>query len=172
MTEAMLDKDTHPWYRYGWPWLLIALPASAVVGGILTLIIAVRSPNALVVDDYYKQGLAINQEKHRIELAESMQLKGLMRSDGRLINLRLESPNAEALSETLELNIVHATRSELDRTLRLQRGKDGGYQATLATAPLPAGNWYLRLQDPEHTWELRSRITSDGPFQTKLTAKD
>jgi hypothetical protein len=171
MTETTLDKDTQPWYRYGWPWLLIALPASAVVGGILTIIIAVQSPNALVVDDYYKQGLAINQQKHRLARAESMKLNGLLRSDGKLVSLRLESSSNEALGEKLELNIVHATRSELDRTLILQRREDGAYQATLVTA-LPAGTWYLQLQDQEQTWALRARISSDGPFQTNLTAKD
>ena len=50
-----LNSVVQPWYRQGWPWFLIALPASAVIGGIITIILAVNSPNALVVDDYYKE---------------------------------------------------------------------------------------------------------------------
>lgn len=170
MSGVMLERDSQPWYQQGWPWLLIALPASAVVGGILTIIVAVQSPNALVVDDYYKQGLAINQQKHRMAHADSLNLKGLLRSDGGLIRLELESGGTVS-GEDLTLSIIHATRSELDRTLVLQRSNDGSYQAELVS-PLATGNWYLRLQDQDDTWEIRSRIRVDGPFQTYMTAKD
>jgi hypothetical protein len=168
MTNATLEHESRPWYQQGWPWLLIALPASAVVGGILTIIIAVHSPNPLVVDDYYKQGLAINQEKHRIAHAAGMQLAALVRSDGKLITARLNA--LQPISDsTLTLQIIHATRSELDRTLIMQRNGDH-YQAALTD--LPAGTWYFNLQDPHQTWELRSRLSVNGPFQTNLTAED
>ena len=29
----MDERDTQPWYKYFWPWFIIALPASAVVAG-------------------------------------------------------------------------------------------------------------------------------------------
>ncbi len=168
MSDTTFDHQSRPWYQQGWPWLLIALPASAVVGGILTIVLAVNSPNALVVDDYYKEGLAINQEKHRLARAADMQLTGLVRSDGNLITLRLDA-SQPVTDATLTLQIAHATRSELDRTLVMQR-QGNSYQAALAG--LPAGTWYLRLQDPHQTWELRSRLSVSGPFQTYLTAED
>ena len=62
MQQTAAEKF-RPWYQQAWPWFLISLPASAVIGGIITLMLAVNSPNALVVDDYYKEGLAINQRK-------------------------------------------------------------------------------------------------------------
>ena len=37
-----------PWYRQFWPWFLLALPAAAVIGGILTVIIAVSNPDPLI----------------------------------------------------------------------------------------------------------------------------
>lgn len=168
MTGATLQNETRPWYQQGWPWLLIALPASAVVGGILTIIIAVHSPNALVVDDYYKEGLAINQEKHRVQNASDMQLTGLVRGDmdkGLLtVTLNTRQPVS---NDALTLQIIHATRSELDRTLSLQRNSQGDYQAQLEA--LPAGTWYMKLQDPDKTWEIRTRTRIDGSFQTRLT---
>jgi hypothetical protein len=168
MTDATLDHELRPWYQQGWPWLLIALPASAVVGGILTIVIAVNSPNALVVDDYYKEGLAINQQKHRLAYAVGMQLTGLVRSDGKLVTVRLDA--LQPVSDTtLKLQITHATRAELDKTLILQRQGDS-YQAPLAG--LPVGTWYLRLQNPDETWELRSRLSVNGPFQVHMTTED
>jgi len=37
------DRDTVPWYRQFWPWFLIAVPAAAVIAGIITIILAVRT---------------------------------------------------------------------------------------------------------------------------------
>ncbi len=162
-------QEFRPWHRQAWPWFLISLPASAVVGGIITLILAINSPNALVVDDYYKEGLAINQEKRRLATADEMGVTGLLRSDGKRLTLSLSSqpPVTAAL---LTLNIVHSTRAELDRELTLHRMADGKYAAELPV--LPPGSWYLRLQADDASWQIRSRITVDGPFQALLRPHD
>jgi len=167
MNDSTLQHDDRPWYQQGWPWLLIALPASAVIGGIATIIIAVHSPNALVVDDYYKEGLAINRDKQRYATARDMQLTGLLRSDAGQVSVTLTAREAVAES-SLMLRVIHATRPELDRTVLLQRdAADGSYRA-----PFPAlvkGNWYLKLQNPQQSWEIRTRIRVDGSFQARLT---
>lgn len=41
----------HPWYRYPWPWVAIAIPAVAVIGGLFTLYLAITHPDPLVLDD-------------------------------------------------------------------------------------------------------------------------
>jgi len=166
MQQTAAEK-LRPWYRQAWPWFLISLPASAVIGGITTLILAVNSPNALVVDDYYKEGLAINQEKHRLANADRMGMTGLLRSDGKQLTLSLTSQ--PAVSEpALTLNIIHSTRAELDRELTLQRLSDGRYATDLPI--LPPGNWYLRLQAGDASWQIRARVSIDGPFQVRLAA--
>ena len=96
--------DIEPWYKQGWPWLLISLPASAVVGGIITIFLAVNSPNALVVDDYYKEGLAINQQKQRQANAARIALRGLLRHDGSQLTLSLSSAEALARSAGYRLD--------------------------------------------------------------------
>jgi hypothetical protein len=158
--------DIEPWYKQGWPWLLISLPASAVVGGIITIFLAVNSPNAMVVDDYYKEGLAINEKKQRQANAARMALRGLLRHDGSQLTLSLSSA-APVTEDALSLHIVHSTRPELDRQLNLQRTGEGRYAGE--TAWLPPGTWYLRLEPADKAWELRARITSDGAFQANLT---
>ena len=70
--HAVSTDVVTPWYRQGWPWFLIALPATAVVGGIITAILAVRGFDGPVVADYYKQGLAINEEVARAQLAREL----------------------------------------------------------------------------------------------------
>jgi hypothetical protein len=97
--------DIEPWYKQGWPWLLISLPASAVVGGIITIFLAVNSPNAMVVDDYYKEGLAINEKKQRQANAARMALRGLLRHDGSQLTLSLSSA-APVTEDALSLHIA------------------------------------------------------------------
>ena len=45
--QSRADKPT-PWYRQFWPWFLIALPLTAVIGGLVTIVIAVRTSDTLV----------------------------------------------------------------------------------------------------------------------------
>ncbi|HED18631.1 MAG TPA: hypothetical protein ENI74_03910 [Gammaproteobacteria bacterium] len=165
MYEQPSTPETLAWYRQGWPWFLIALPASAVIGGIATLILALQSPHALVVDDYYKEGLAINQQLHRQHAAALLGLTGLLRGDGKMLSLSMDS-HAPLTTDSITLRIVHATRAELDQEITLQRQPDGRY-----TAKLPAlrnGKWYLFLQPSDRSWEIRSGLTINGPFQAYL----
>jgi hypothetical protein len=63
-----------PWYREPWPWFLISLPATAVIAGLTTVWIAATSADGLVVGDYYKAGLAINQTLARDDAARALAL--------------------------------------------------------------------------------------------------
>jgi hypothetical protein len=39
------------WYRQFWPWLLIALPASAVIGCIVTIALVLQHPDREIAPD-------------------------------------------------------------------------------------------------------------------------
>ncbi len=161
--------ETSPWYRRAWPWLLFIPPVGAVLGGILTIILAIQSPNALVVDDYYKEGLAINRQKHRLEMARGAQLDALLRSDGERLTLSLRS-HETIDDDTLLLQFIHATRADLDRSIELKALGDGDYAAP---APdLPTGAWYLRLRPADNRWEIRARVKGDRHFQTRLSSDE
>lgn len=45
-------QATDPWYRQKWPWLVMAPPMAAVVGGIAMLWIAIATNDGLVTTDY------------------------------------------------------------------------------------------------------------------------
>ncbi|MBE9549572.1 MAG: FixH family protein [Proteobacteria bacterium] len=44
------ELDTKPWYKQFWPWFIIALPMTAVIASIATLIIAIQNPDYLVIE--------------------------------------------------------------------------------------------------------------------------
>jgi uncharacterized protein len=50
-----------PWWKFGHVWLVIAGPAIVVVAGFVTLYIALRYPDPVIDDDYYRKGLEINK---------------------------------------------------------------------------------------------------------------
>lgn len=58
-----------PWYRQRWPWLLMVGPAWVLAAGAVVGYLAFSRPDAMVVDDYYAQGKAINQDLRRDQVA-------------------------------------------------------------------------------------------------------
>lgn len=163
------DLDVLPWYREPWPWILMGIPFATVVAGIATLIIAINSPNAMVEDDYYKAGLAINQEKQRLRTARTLGLAGWLRSDGTGVMLTLTGPSSQQ-PHTLQLRAIHATRAELDRTLTLDKVDADSYRAP--ALQLSPGNWYFRLGPESEQWELRAQNRVEGRFQMRLTGDE
>ncbi|MEJ2128672.1 MAG: FixH family protein [Woeseiaceae bacterium] len=51
MTE---QRDTQPWYKYFWPWFIIALLGSAVTASLYTVYLA-SSPAEPVLPEYQQQ---------------------------------------------------------------------------------------------------------------------
>lgn len=54
-------KDTKPWWKYGYVWLVISGPAVVVVAGFYTLWLAISSPNVILTNDNYRQAVEINK---------------------------------------------------------------------------------------------------------------
>ncbi len=64
----MTEKTARPWYRHLWPWLLIVPPAGAVIGGGITLYLAVTRPDVLIRKDCIKDGVTMvcGEEAQRV----------------------------------------------------------------------------------------------------------
>ena len=50
MKETAEVDQSRPWYREPWPWVIISIPAAAVVMGFITLYLALTNPDHLVVE--------------------------------------------------------------------------------------------------------------------------
>lgn len=154
-----------PWYRDYWPWFLISLPASAVVAGLITLWLAIQSDDGVVVDDYYKQGLAINRTLARDDTAARLQLMADMRLAEGNVTLTL-SGQLTSYPEQISLRIAHPTRAGMDQTALLSHISNGRYTGR---AQLPAaGRWALVLEDPGKIWRLHGQITQGGETRVIL----
>ncbi len=146
-----------PWYKQFWPWFIISLPASAVIAGIITVFIAFENADSLVVDDYYKSGLAINAQIKQQKYAATLGYSATMRRmpDNRLF---LKFDNASPTIETLDLSWIHPVDGSKDFSIKLKKQQDGSYQARSENNL--TGRWYLRLS-ADGKWLIKSTISSE-----------
>jgi len=145
-------EGTRRWYREPFVWLLIAFPMSAVIGGFVTLTLAIQSDDGVVADDYYHRGKEINRVLARDQAAARAGLTGTVTLDGgqgQLV-LSLSAGEAKAIPPQIELQFLHATRAGLDRTLLLARSADGTYRAGLPA--LDPGHWHVQVSTSD--WRL------------------
>lgn len=149
--NTLSAPTSKPWYREFWPWFLISLPATAVIAGLTTVWIAARSADGLVVGDYYKAGLAINQTLARDDAARALGLTATLQSNDGTLALTLAG-RLPAYPDQLSLTLAHPTRQGLDQALALSHTGGGHYRTSLPA--LPAGKWHAQLADSAATWRL------------------
>lgn len=159
-----MNASPKPWYREFWPWFLMSLPATAVIAGITTVVIAVRSADGMVVGDYYKAGLAINQTLARDNAAYALGLTATVQNDGGALLLTLAG-HLPAYPEQLTLTLAHPTRAGMDQTLVMHHAGGGHYRAAMPV--MPAGKWHLQLVDAAATWRVSGIVHL--PLATPVT---
>ncbi len=145
-----------PWYRHRWPWLLMAGPAVVVVAGLTTVWIAVTRADALVTDDYYKQGKAINLDLRRDREAWRLQAHVHMAydpADGMLRGrVQSKATVAEATKRVLYLSLTHPTLPEKDRSMILTPDAQGNFAVPMEH--LEPARWRLVAEDASRQWRL------------------
>ena len=153
-----MSENIAPWYRQFWPWFLMSFPASAVIAGIATIIIAFHDPDGLVVDDYYKEGLAINQDIERNLQAAELNAQAFMRfnPDNKIIEVDLQLD--KSMPEELNLNFRHTTRAAYDQSIVLTHQGNGLYRGNFEA--LNAGFWNINIIPKDDSWKLTGRINS------------
>jgi hypothetical protein len=156
MTRRIPDSDSKPWYRHFWPWFLMALPAAVVVAGLATAFIAHEHADDLVVDDYYKDGLAINQQLAKKKRASELGLTARLHFSDDVVTVTLTGPMQDS---GLRLLLSHPLEADRDFAVPLVRTTSGTYRGSLGQAVAPHWHWTLqglRVSD----WRL------DGVVQT------
>jgi len=156
-----------PWYKQFWPWVLIGLPASAVIAGVITLWIALLNPVSLVADDYYKQGLAINQDRARQRRAEAKGLQAdfSLVADAGTVLLDLNQDVNER--RQLKLSLVHPTRASEDRAGLLTINMQGTLSGVIK--PPSTGRWQVIVEPSDGEWRLTGELIITHPSDSVQT---
>lgn len=170
MSNAMtLKSDNQPWYKERWPWILMAGPAVVIVAGVITAWLAIRSNDGLVTDDYYKQGLAVNQQLQRDHQASSLGLQADVMRSGLNVRLLLGNDGSVALPAEIVLKLAHPTQSGNDQSIRMVSEGQGFYTGKLGADIV--GRWLVSIEDPAGQWRLSGDWKADSDEPLRLTAK-
>jgi hypothetical protein len=167
--NASTLNPPRPWYKERWPWILMAGPAIVVVAGIVTLILALASFDGMVEDDYYKKGLAVNQELRRDDVAAEQGLSAQVMLGGREARVFLTMADTAKLPAQVKLHFNHPTRGGLDQIVVLENAGQGFYSGSL-TAEVH-GRWRVYLEDQEATWRLLGDWQPDAGTPLQLAAR-
>ncbi|MBS1144664.1 MAG: hypothetical protein H6R14_2070 [Proteobacteria bacterium] len=164
-----LSNDNRPWYKERWPWFLMAGPGTVIIAGVITVWLAVVSNDGLVTDDYYKQGLAVNQSLQRDHHAGNIGLHGDVMRSGSNLRLLLGADGDAGLPSEIVLKLAHPTRAGQDQLITMKMEGQGFYSGKLAEEV--SGRWLVSIEDPAGQWRLQGEWLADLVEPLRLTAR-
>lgn len=152
------QKTVNPWYKQFWPWFLLSIPVASILLSMMMITFAVTSPDTLVSDDYYKDGLSINQDLSKDLAAKKMRITAdlvyLPESNNYQVSLHGMLPDSPY--SYLLLNMEHPTLSGQDKVFQLTPSGENLY--TFDPGLQLSGKWYLTITPPDQIWRLTSEI--------------
>jgi hypothetical protein len=147
-------------------WIMWLLPAAAVVGGLTTLWIAMRSADRPLPLSYHWEGEHLDQDFAQQRLAAARGIEVDITTAGGECTATLRHAPDDPVS--LTLMFTHSSDAGLDRVVLLRRLQPGQYRGTCA--PLPAGRWRVALEDAAGAWAIRAQFDG-GAEQFVLRAR-
>lgn len=55
------ENSPEPWWRTGFMWLVVGGPLAVIIASFITLYYALKVPDPVVDEDYYRKGIEINK---------------------------------------------------------------------------------------------------------------
>jgi hypothetical protein len=143
------------WKREPLVWMLIAIPFSAVIMGVVMITLAIQSWSGLVVDDYYKKGKQINRVLARDKFAYELGLAAgfKIETDGS-IEIRFNPEVQFIPGDKIVLELVHATMPGLDQRLIMRKHDTHLLSGKISLSG--SGRWNLYLQTGD--WRLTGSL--------------
>ena len=152
------------WYQEPMVWMIIAIPATSVVVGMTMLTLSIKHYDGLVTDDYYKEGLGINESIQRGQKAKDLGIEASIdfNQTGNLVSMTVQGEPSFSPPSELTLHLRHSTRSGYDQSWILPLALDNRYSGELPE--LVDGKWYVEVESAD--WKVTGQITF--PFEQKV----
>jgi uncharacterized protein len=151
--------ESQSWYLNPMVWMVIALPASAVVAGLLTVYIAVSNQDSLVVDDYYKEGKAINQELTRDRRSTELGLSAFVDINAETgeVLVSLSSDRSLSLTPEITFKLIHRTLQGADQVTTLNQVPGKPDYRGYIKPPVIEGRWTIQII-ADQKWRLKQNL--------------
>ena len=160
-----------PWHKQFWPWFVLSLPATAIIASVATIAISIRYSDSLVNDDYYQQGLAINNQLQKQQLARDLGLTFdlVIARERKEMSVDLHNPRGIVVPAMLQLTLIHPFDSRFDMSFPLQLdARSQRYRQTFSSLPENI-NWSIELspiplaEEHDDAWKLRAKFRERHP---------
>ena len=147
-----------PWHREPLVWMVLAIPAAAVVVGTVMLVLANVTWDGLVTDDYYRRGMEINRSLARDAEASRLGLRASVAFPAPgVVEARIADVDGTAtasVGDRLHLHFARASRAGNDVRILMTRDTIGTWRGTLPA--MTPGKWYVELGDEQ--WRLAAAL--------------
>lgn len=150
------DEAARPWYKQPWLWFLLSIPITSVVLSSIMVTVAVVGKDSLVSDNYYKDGMGINQTLEQDHLAQSLGLQPILSFNGTEVILELQASKDIIKQSFLTLKILHPTVSDEDIIIKLLPSNNNIFIGELPREI--EGRRYLDLYAFDNSWRLREEV--------------
>lgn len=164
------QTNTIPAWKNPWFLFVFGLPAVVVVACFITLYLAVKSDDGLVTKDYYKEGLAINQDLSLEKKAKELNLNGSLMINDMTAILKLKANdqgNAEINGQPFYLVLQNMGVPARDQKITLVPIDSLGTWRGFLASPIEKGRWQVRVESTR--WRLIKNIDGllDKPIELK-----
>ena len=169
MSSSDLKLVAEPWYKHRIVWLMLGLPLVVVVASFITLYLAIKTDDGVIDDDYYKQGLAINQDLARDDKARALGLSAQLQFSGVAVNLKLSASTPTSFAGMpIQLLVQNVGAKTKDQAVTLVPVGDGVWGGQLKQ-PLLAGHWQMHLEAQD--WRLLQTVKGDASAPIVFNSK-
>jgi len=181
--DVMTDETEEivkPWYRQFWFWFVFSPLIYIIIMCSVTVTIALKGADDVIIDNYYKEGRMINQALEQDKRAQELGLSGELnfdRTTGEIL-LTIANPPADPtlMPEQLLLMMGHPVKAAKDQLIILTAIAPGKYRGELAVEP--DYSWYLTLYPIKDLalrnaapWTLSGEINFRTAEQTLLAPR-
>lgn len=165
-----LDSTQHrPWWKEPMVWLIITLPAIAVIASFTSYYFAARDPDPMVKDEYRKEGFAVLAPASEAgKAAAALGLSARLTASNGHLELQLHG-HLTARPEQLTLNIIHPSQEKRDIHVLLAHSHELSY---ISPAPVVgSGKRILVLEPEDRAWRITGQWMAPFSGMTELVAK-
>jgi len=156
MNAPGASVPVRPWYREIWPWALMLPPLLSVIGGVTMIVLATRTPSALVVEDYARieeltaARFALDRAAAELGLEATLSFA----AEPARVEVALAAAADVERPRALLLHLRHATNPAEDHDVRLVRFGEI-YTAEVEFSP---GRYGVELVSGDGSWRLSSGV--------------
>ncbi len=151
--------DVDPWYKQPWAWFVLTPLIVVIISCAITVSIAFKHADDVVIDNYYKEGRAINLRLDEDIVAKQLAIAGELKVDAEVGELLLKLTSNVSLPETIQVYLDHPLEAARDQLYTLTEIAPGHYRADLNTRL--KNRWYVRIEPQVAASENNWRVTGE-----------